>query len=336
MKYNVFLSKNTKDYKEAVKLLSFLERSGLKVFESQQSLPRVGIADYAKAIDDALEQSENLIVLFSPNELGTGEGDNSSWVYYEWTSFRNELLSKRKKGNLLSVLCNGVNISMLPFGLRKYQAFELAVIENSNLLEYIINKSNNDYYDRISSFERSNSVAEDLKFFDFGHHFSVCMFAKIQNKDDFMGLLQEDLDGFVKLTWKDPHQIISINPDEIVKEIKKDYGDIAADIFSLGNYCGILTSMALFVILGATEALKQLQSLLVTFKSIADSLGVPESVVSSFITMINEKDQQSITNYFKIVRRAIAIRHEISKQCPHCGIMTSIEKDKCPNCMNPL
>lgn len=336
MKYNVFLSKNTKDYKEAVKLLSFLERSGLKVFESQQSLPRVGIADYAKAIDDALEQSENLIVLFSPNELGTGEGDNSSWVYYEWTSFRNELLSKRKKGNLLSVLCNGVNISMLPFGLRKYQAFELADIENSNLLEYIINKSNNDYYDRISSFERSNSVAEDLKFFDFGHHFSVCMFAKIQNKDDFMGLLQEDLDGFVKLTWKDPHQIISINPDEIVKEIKKDYGDIAADIFSLGNYCGILTSMALFVILGATEALKQLQSLLVTFKSIADSLGVPESVVSSFITMINEKDQQSITNYFKIVRRAIAIRHEISKQCPHCGIMTSIEKDKCPNCMNPL
>ena len=313
MKYDVFLSKNTKDYKETIKLLSFLESSGLRVFESQQSLPKVGIADYAKAIDDALEQSENLIVLFSPNEIGTGEGDNSSWVYYEWTSFRNELLSKRKKGNLLSVLCNGVNISMLPFGLRKYQAFNLADIENSNLLEYIIKKGIDDYDDKIFSFERSNSVAEDLKLFDFGHHFSVCMFAKLQNKDDFMGLLQEDLDGFGKLIWKDSHQIITINPDEIVKEIKKDYGDNAADIFSIGNYCGILTSMALFVILGATDVLKQLQTILAIFKGLAYSLGVPESVVSSLITMINEKDQQGISCYYKIVRRAIAIRHETSK-----------------------
>ncbi len=336
MKYDVFLSKNTKDYKEASKLLSFLENAGLNVFESQKSLPRLGLADYAKAIDDALEQSENLIVLCSPNELGTGEGIYSNWVYYEWTSFRNELLSKRKDGNLLTVLCDGVNIDMLPLGLRKYEAFSFSTIEGSKILEYFKKKNDGDTTTTISTFDKRSSVAEDLRLFDLGHHFSLCMFAKMQGKDNFQDLLQEDLDGFGKLPWTKSSEIVSVSIDKIAEEIEKIYGNTAADIFSLGQYCGISANIALFIVLGADDAMQQLQSVLIPFVKKANSLGIPGSTVNSLIAMIEEKNQERIINYHKIIRRAVAIRKETTVKCPYCGAITSIDNRKCPNCMSTL
>ncbi len=50
LKYDVFLSKNSKDEKEIRRLLAFLENAGLSVFESEKSLPKLGLADYAQAI----------------------------------------------------------------------------------------------------------------------------------------------------------------------------------------------------------------------------------------------------------------------------------------------
>lgn len=336
LKYDVFLSKNTKDYNEVQRLLTFLENSGLRVFEAQKSLPKLGIADYAQAIDNAIELSQNLIVLCSANELGTGEGRNSSWVYYEWTLFRNELLSKRKEGNILTVLCNGISINMLPVGLRKYESFELDNIENSGILEYIRDRERTDSVNDYILFDKKNTVAIDLKMFDFGYHFSICLFAKMQNNDSFTNLLQEDINELDRISWKNAFQILSENPDDIVKELKKLYNNVAADIFSLGQYCGISASMALFVALGAEEVFKQLQSVLIPYIQIADSLGIPQSVIESLITMVREKDQLRIANYHKIVRRAVAIRHETLRKCPFCGTITTIYTKNCPNCMSPL
>lgn len=337
-KYDVFLSKNTKDYNEVRQLLTFLENAGLRVFESQKSLPKLGLADYAQAIDNAIELSQNLIVLCSANELGTGEGRNSRWVYYEWTLFRNELLSKRKNGSLLTVLCNDINVNMLPVGLRKYQTFELDNIEESGILDYIKNKEEVNSVNNDLSFDKKNTVAIDLKMFDFGYHFSICMFVKMQNKqnDNIFNMLQEDIDELDGISWKDPFQMLLESPEKIVKELKALYGNVAGDIFSLGQYCGISVSMALFVILGAEDVFKKLQSIFIPYIRIADSLGIPQSVIENLITMIEDKDQERITNYYKLVRRAVAIRNETSMKCPYCGAITAIGSEKCYNCMNTL
>lgn len=336
MKYDVFLSKNTKDCNEVQKLLTFLENAGLSVFESQKSLPKLGVADYAQAIDNAIELSQNLIVLCSANELGTGEGANSSWVYYEWTLFRNELLSKRKKGNLLTVLCNGININMLPVGLRKYQAFELDNIENSGILEYIRSTEQVNSVDKKLSNEIKTTGVIELKMFDFGYHFSICMAAKMQNNDDFDNLLQEDLDELDGAPWDNPFQLLSESHEIIAERIKTSYGNTSADIFSLGQYCGIATNFALFIVLGAKDVLKQLESILTPYIRIAALLGIPQSVIENLLTMIEENDKQRIVNYHKLVRRAVAIRSETSRKCPFCGAITAIGNEKCYNCMNSI
>ncbi len=137
MKYDVFISKNNKDAQYANYLVNFLERNGLRVFESGKSLPNMGDADYGDKIDESLENSENMLVVISPNELGSGKGDFSRWVHYEWTTFRNECLSKRKDGNLITVICGNITIDQLPLGLRKFEAFEFDSFENSDILEYL-------------------------------------------------------------------------------------------------------------------------------------------------------------------------------------------------------
>lgn len=334
MKNDVFLSKNTKDYKEAEQLLNFLENAGLDVFESRKSLPKLGLADYAKAIDDALEQSENLIVLCSLNELGTGEGDSSSWVYYEWTSFRNELLSKRKKGNLITILCDGVDVKMLPLGLRKYEAFQLTNIEESEILSYFKVKTA-DSKESIQSIDRNDSIASELTFFDLGHHFSMCMFARMQKRNDFSDLLQDDLNNFVELPWETPLEILSVSPDNIAREIQDKYGETSSNIFSLGNICGICTTMALFMILGA-DCKKEFVSTFLTFIEKSNSLGIPNKCVKSLQSIILEKDQMRVVNFYKVIRRAVAIRRDTLIKCPYCGEINANDRDKCFNCLSPI
>lgn len=334
MKYDVFLSKNTKDYKEAEQLFCFLKNAGLNVFESRNSLPKLGLADYAKAIDDALEQSENLIVLCSLNELGTGEGDSSSWVYYEWTSFRNEILSKRKKGNLITVLCDGVDVKMLPLGLRKYEAFQLKNIEKSEILSYFKVKTI-DSKESIQSIDRNDSVASELNFFDLGYHFSMCMFARMQKRNDFSDLLQDDLNNFVELPWKTPLDILSVSPDIVAKEIQDKYGEMLSNIFLLGNMCGICATMALFVILGA-DCKKDFDSIFLLFLEKANSLGIPNKCVKSMQSIMIEKDQMRVANFYKVIRRAVAIRRNTLMHCPYCGEINANDRDKCFNCLSPI
>ncbi len=336
LKYDVFLSKNSKDEKEIRKLLAFLENAGLSVFESEKSLPKLGVADYAQAIDNAIDLSRNLIVLCSANELGTGEGSNSRWVYYEWTLFRNELLSKRKNGNILTVLCDGININMLPVGLRKYQAFELDNIEKTGILDYLRNEKELNVDRNHLSSNNSNTVALDLKMFDFGYHLSLCIFAKMQNKNIGDIDLQADLDEIKESPWKDPSQVLSENPEEIAGKLKTLYGQAAADLFSLGQYCGISVSMALFVILGAEGVFEELQKVLVPYIRLADSLGIPKSVIEKLKNMVLDKDQERIVNYYKLVKRSVALRNETSRECPFCGAITTVETEKCYNCKNRL
>ena len=160
MEYDIFLSKNTKDLTEARRVVDLLKSYGLKVFESTQELSNIGKTDYASSIDKALENSRHIIILCSKNEFGTGEGSDSLWVYYEWSSFRNEILSKRKEGNIAVVLSGGISISSVAFGLRKYEYFSIDEIEGDKFKKYFI--SPNVKSDDGSHNTDNNSIEKNL------------------------------------------------------------------------------------------------------------------------------------------------------------------------------
>lgn len=135
--FDVFISKNIKDSKYSDSILKFLSEHGISAFDSSQIDSR-GDADYALQIDSAIEESKNMLVICSKNELGTGCNGSSRWVYYEWSTFRNEVLSSRKNGNLITVIVDDTDISEIALGLRKYEYIRLH--ELNKLLSYVSDK----------------------------------------------------------------------------------------------------------------------------------------------------------------------------------------------------
>ena len=182
--YDIFLSRNKKDMVEAERLRLFFESYGLSVFDPDLLLPSKNMVDYARAIDQAIELSDNLIVLCSPNELGTGDGNSSNWVNHSWCLFRYELLYKRKKGNLFTIL-KGVDVNDLDIGLRQYEAFQMDDIESSGILNHFnilpkfqniherINLLVNEYQEVLL---HQNRISENLcsNMMAIGRHHKVC------------------------------------------------------------------------------------------------------------------------------------------------------------------
>lgn len=130
MKYDVFLSKNSADQDLADAVLSFLDAAGIKVFESSRNLPNLRDSDYSKAIFDALDNSETLIIICTQNE----NGNKSGWVYDEWSTFINEVRSKRREGRIMTIR-KGIPIKDLDPQLRKYESFEYESYQ-SRILPY--------------------------------------------------------------------------------------------------------------------------------------------------------------------------------------------------------
>lgn len=99
IKYDVFLSRKSEDAHLAKEIYDFLIDKGLKVFDSDHSLQEMGNADYSRAIDDALVNTEHLIVIGS-----SAENISSPWVEAEWRFFLNRKRSGKVKGNLFTVV----------------------------------------------------------------------------------------------------------------------------------------------------------------------------------------------------------------------------------------
>lgn len=114
--FHVFISAKSEDYPYAEKLFQFLQGKGIPTFFSQATLRRLGRADYRRAIDQALEQVQNLIVVVSRPEYTTSE-----WVQAEWGIFANELRSGRKHGNLITVTVGDLQPADLPITLRNLE-----------------------------------------------------------------------------------------------------------------------------------------------------------------------------------------------------------------------
>jgi hypothetical protein len=130
--YDVFISYKSEDYEYAKVVYDFLQSSGLKVFFSKESLPILGSAEYHKQIDLAIEHSHHMVVVAT-----SGDHVRSKWVEYEWRLFYKEILDGRKKGNLVSVLAEGMVASELPILLRNLEAIPLVPMEIEKLLKYV-------------------------------------------------------------------------------------------------------------------------------------------------------------------------------------------------------
>lgn len=170
-KYDVFISKNNADLPIALELAHVLTRKGFRVFESSESLPKMARSEYSDAIDNALDNSSHLLVICSKNE----NGQNSRWVKKEWQSFRNEVLSERKNGNIVVLLVGGIRIADLAFGLREYQAFDYETFDIDQLILYfprenesrsndeIINKTPESEVDDLDEPEETNESERIVK-----------------------------------------------------------------------------------------------------------------------------------------------------------------------------
>lgn len=136
IKYDVFLSRKSEDAHLAKEIYDFLTEKGLKVFDSDISLPQIGNSDYRKKIDEALDSTTHLIVIGS-----NVKNISSSWVEAEWGFFIQEKRSGYKDGNILTIVKNEVILRELPPSLRYYEVLQL---DNSNLDKILayVKKSN--------------------------------------------------------------------------------------------------------------------------------------------------------------------------------------------------
>lgn len=337
MEYDIFLSKNTKDLAEARKIVNLLKFYGLKVFESTQELSNIGKTDYASSIDKALENSRHIIILCSENEFGTGEGSDSLWVYYEWSSFRNEILSKRKEGNIAVVLSGGISLSSVAFGLRKYEAFSIDEIEGDKFKKYFMipNFKSNDGGHKTGNNPIANnqdsSCAANIKAFDFGLHFAMNMFANQTNNDSLYDL-NEDYENFKDIP---SYQLQTKNPDAILDIMKNAYGDKVARFFSFGQRAGLLSIVILFQKKGANISNEQKDVFFIPFMKEGRELNIPEKILNYCINLISDKTtDMQIANLHKIIRNNILTLGLV--KCPYCGTENNIDNDTCKSCYAPL
>lgn len=151
MNYDVFISSKKEDYSYAEVIFKYLCDNGLSVFIASESLKGLGNTAYLDEIDKALESCTHMIVFTTKREYA-----ESTFVKEEWQTFRNEKLSGRKTGNLLTIIGEGLKITELPLGLRRYE-----VIPFESFKETILN-----YVKRSTNFstplqEPSNSLVDD-------------------------------------------------------------------------------------------------------------------------------------------------------------------------------
>lgn len=130
MKYDVFISCKSEDYKYAKQVYDFLVESNLTVFLCDAELQKSHKTMYGRVIEDAIDGTEHMIVFASKTEYVT-----SSYVEEEWRLFLEEKRSGRKSGNILTIL-KGVKIDSLPIGLRHRQSLSYSDFKNE-LLYYV-------------------------------------------------------------------------------------------------------------------------------------------------------------------------------------------------------
>ena len=132
LNFDVFISYKSEDSRYAKILCTILQSKNLNVFFSKESLPRLGSDEYREQIDLAIDRSRHMIIVSSKAHHVL-----SQWIKYEWGLFLGEKLAGRKKGNLITILAEGLSVQNLPISLRNREAIPLLKGEIEHLLEFV-------------------------------------------------------------------------------------------------------------------------------------------------------------------------------------------------------
>lgn len=141
-KYDVFISYKhigsdgnvTEDFSIGKELYTVLTQRGFSAFFSDETLFLLGRSNYKKAIDKALDSAKILIVIGTKQEYLL-----SGWVEYEYETFYEDILSKRKENaNIISYTKN-IPQSQLPRTLARQQNFPVTSIPPERVADYISN-----------------------------------------------------------------------------------------------------------------------------------------------------------------------------------------------------
>jgi len=117
--FDVFISVKSEDYELGKYIYNFLLENGYNPFLANETIRKMGQADYGKQIDEAINSCKHMIVFSSSVEY-----ISTTYVQYEWSLFNEELKTGRKIGNLLTILTDDIEIDDLPIALRNRQSLK--------------------------------------------------------------------------------------------------------------------------------------------------------------------------------------------------------------------
>ena len=123
----------TKDSIHAREIYEILTEQGYKVFFAEKTLQNIGGNEYEPIIFNALNTSHVMLVVSSKIEY-----INAPWVKNEWRRFVKQMEFDESK-KLIPIMCGDMTPAKLPDLLKKYQALELDVNFQKNLLTSVKN-----------------------------------------------------------------------------------------------------------------------------------------------------------------------------------------------------
>ena len=121
---------HTADSVRVKELYFHLRGLGYRVFFSPVSLNGISGEEYEPYIYNALNTATVMLVYGSRAEFFS-----STWMKNEWTRFLKRIREKQKSEGSLLVICDGVNPSELPQGLRSLQAMDAKALSFAQTLE---------------------------------------------------------------------------------------------------------------------------------------------------------------------------------------------------------
>lgn len=135
MTFDVFISHKSSDRKIALRIYNELKRINpdISIFLSEITLKEIGKSDYTPAIENAIKNSRNMLVLATNHENFL-----SKWVNFEWRLFHHFQLNDRDNfhHNLITVTPN-IDYSMLPDALQLCE--NIKTDDYETMYKYIMN-----------------------------------------------------------------------------------------------------------------------------------------------------------------------------------------------------
>ena len=212
----------TEDYHIAKSLYKELKNNSVSVFFSDESLFELGKSDYKKAIDNALNSAELMVVIGTKKEYL-----QSGWVEYEFETFYEDILSERKKNaNIISYTKN-INCSDLPRTLSRLQNYSVENVSVAKIVEYIVNVFDASF----SGGKTTEDIIRKEEPLFFNKHKGSVYESDYRNEIERLKIQSKNAASFDKNTITEVLDNSDCNEKLCVLDVGSAYGFVAEDRF---------------------------------------------------------------------------------------------------------